>query len=259
MNQKYGTLFDFTGKTVVVTGAAGGLGSELCRAFAELGASLVLVDIDNQGLDSLAASLGGRANGTLKVVTDVSRQEDVDAMVQAAMSRTGRIDVLVHCAGIGGRSPAHAYPMELWDRVMEVNPGGTFLCAQAVGRVMLSQGGGGSIVIVSSVGGVVGKPGSVAYQVGKAMEIQLAKSLGVEWAQEGVRVNALAPGLFLTDAIEAELKVEPTLNDVFMKNLPQKRAGDVREFVGAALFLASDASTYVTGAVLPVDGGVLAA
>jgi NAD(P)-dependent dehydrogenase (short-subunit alcohol dehydrogenase family) len=148
--------------------------------------------------------------------------------------------------------------MELWDRVMAVNADGTFLCMQAVGKVMLKQPEGGSIINLSSVGGVVGKPGSVAYQVGKAIEIQLVKSLGVEWAERGVRVNSIAPGPFLTNTIRAELALEPGMNDALLKHLPFKRQGELHEIVGAALFLASDASSYVTGTVFPVDGGILA-
>ena len=179
----------------------------------------------------------------------------------AALARrqgSGRIDALVHCAGIGGRSPATDYPMELWDRVMSVNAGGTFLCSQAVGRVMLEQEGGGSIVNLSSVGGFVGKPGSVGYQVSKAMEVQLARSLGVEWGPRGVRVNSIAPGFFLTKTVREEMELEPDLNTDLMKKLPQGRGGEVHEIVGAAIYLASDASTHVTGAILPVDGGILA-
>ena len=123
---------------------------------------------------------------------------------------------------------------------------------------MLKQPGGGSIVNLSSIGGVVGKPGSVGYQVSKAMEIQIAKSLGVEWADRNVRVNSIAPGLFMTATIRAETEKDPNVNADFMKILPKGRPGEVHELVGAALFYASDASTYVTGTTLPVDGGALA-
>ena len=261
MEGSYQDLFDFEGKTVIVTGAANGLGREIALALADFGAALVIADIDGAGLEVVAAEIEarGRCGDVVTSRTDVSRPADVDAMVAIARRQgSGRIDALVHCAGIGGRAPAAEYPMELWDRVMSVNAGGTFLCSQAVGRVMLEQGGGGSVVNLSSVGGFVGKPGSVGYQVSKAMEVQLARSLGVEWGPQGVRVNSIAPGFFLTKTVREEMAIEPDLNTDLMKKLPQGRGGELREIVGAAIYLASDASTHVTGAILPVDGGILA-
>jgi len=258
MAVKYRDLFNFDGKTVIVTGAASGLGREISIALAELRAHLVIADIDSAGLQAVKGLLEPNAKSVRAVPTDVSEPQQVNAMIEAALKPTGRIDALVHCAGIGGRSPATDYSMELWDRVMAVNAGGTFLCTQAAGRVMLKQTGGGSIVNLSSIGGVVGKPGSVGYQVSKAMEIQIAKSLGVEWADRNVRVNSIAPGLFLTATIRAETEKDPNVNADFMKILPKGRPGEVHELVGAALFYASDASTYITGTTLPVDGGALA-
>lgn len=258
MIDNYRKLFSFTGRTVIVTGAASGLGREIAHALAEYGADLVIADIDAAGLQQVADELRETAASVLAVPTDVADPDQVNAMVEAAKRVSGKINALIHCAGIGGRSPAVDYPMELWDCVMAVNAGGTFLCSQAVGRVMLAQDEGGSIINLSSVGGVVGKPGSVAYQVGKAIEIQLAKSLGVEWAPRGVRVNSIAPGLFMTETIRAETEKEPDVNANVMKILPQGRAGELHEIVGAAIYLASDASTHVTGTTLSVDGGILA-
>lgn len=252
----YRKLFDFDGRVVVVTGAASGLGKEISRAVAQLGGHLVAADKNADGLAEVQ-HFDGAASVTL-VPTDVSQPDQVDALFAKAAGINGRVDALIHCAGIGGRSPAVDYPMELWDEVMAVNAGGTFLCTQAAGRIMLKQDGGGAIVNLSSIGGMVGKPGSVAYQVSKAMEIQIAKSLGVEWGPKGVRVNSIAPGLFLTETIAQETAVEPDVNANFMKILPMKRPGEMHEIVGAALYFASDASAYTTGTILPVDGGAFA-
>jgi NAD(P)-dependent dehydrogenase (short-subunit alcohol dehydrogenase family) len=258
MNANYRDIFDLGGRVTVVTGAAAGLGREIALALADFGSHLVLADLDEDGLRSTAAAVADRPVKVVCKVTDISDESQVAAMFEAALGLTGRLNALVHCAGIGGRAPAEHYPMELWDRVMAVNATGTFLCSQAAGKIMLAQGGG-SIVNLSSVGGVVGKPGSVAYQVGKAIEIQLVKSLGVEWGEQGVRVNSIAPGSFITDTIRAELAKEHALLDGVLKHMPMKRHGAVREIVGAAIYLVSDASAYVTGTVLPVDGGILAA
>ena len=258
MSSRYKSLFSFNDKTVIVTGAASGLGREIALALADFGADLVIADKNADGLEAVAEELRPGARSVLPCTTDVSVPDQVDSMVNAALKVSGHIDALVHCAGIGGRSPAENYPMDLWDEVISVNAGGTFLCTQAVGRVMLEQEDGGAIVNLSSIGGIVGKAGSVGYQVSKAMEIQIAKSLGVEWGPHGVRVNSIAPGLFMTETIRAETDREPDVNAGFMKMLPRGRAGELHEIVGAAIFLASDAGSYVTGAVIPVDGGALA-
>lgn len=257
MTVDYRNLIDFTDRVAVVTGAASGLGKEIATAIAQYGAHLVIADKNSDGLREAAKVMEGAASLTV-VPTDVSQETEVRALFEKAASITGEVHTLIHCAGIGGRSPAEDYPMELWDEVLAVNAGGTFLCTREAGRIMLKQADGGAIVNLSSIGGMVGKPGSVAYQVSKAIEIQIAKSLGVEWGEKGVRVNSIAPGLFMTETIRQETEVEPDVNANFMKILPRKRAGEMSEIVGAALLLGSDAGSYVTGAIVPVDGGALA-
>ena len=178
--ESYENHFRFDGKTFLVTGAASGLGREIVRAFARFGAALLIADIDSDGLALVADELHTVAREVRTAVADVSDPAAVEAMVADAVAISGTLDAVVHCAGIGGRAPAEDYPLDLFDRVMAVNAGGTFLVSQAAGRVMLKQEKGGAIVNLSSIGGVVGKAGSVGYQTSKAMEIQIAKSLGVE-------------------------------------------------------------------------------
>ena len=256
MTVDYRNLIDFTDRVAVVTGAASGLGKEIATAIAQYGAHLVIADKNSDGLREAAKVMEGAASLTV-VPTDVSQETEVRALFEGGIDnrRSAHSDSLCRH---WGRSPAEDYPMELWDEVLAVNAGGTFLCTREASRIMLKQADGGAIVNLSSIGGMVGKPGSVAYQVSKAIEIQIAKSLGVEWGEKGVRVNSIAPGLFMTETIRQETEVEPDVNANFMKILPRKRAGEMSEIVGAALLLGSDAGSYVTGAIVPVDGGALA-
>jgi len=177
--------------------------------------------------------------------------------VTAAFAGLDRIDVLVNAAGIGGWGPTEVYPDETWERVLDVNLTGTFNCCRAAGARMIDAGRG-SIVNVASTLGTVGFPGTIGYLASKGGVVQLTRGLAVEWAPRGVRVNALAPSTFETPLVERNRSERPELYERLLELTPMGRFGKPAEIVGPALFLASDASSMVTGHVLAVDGGYVA-
>jgi NAD(P)-dependent dehydrogenase (short-subunit alcohol dehydrogenase family) len=262
------TQFDLTGKTAIVTGAAGLLGRRHCRALAEAGATVVATDISQTACEAVAAELGGKAIGISANVTD---PESLRALADAVLARTGRIDVLVNNAAINDmvENPATVlessrfenYPLELWKRSLEVNVTGVFLCSQIIGAEM-AKAGQGSIINIGSTYGVVAPDQSLyrdeagrqqfyksaVYPTTKGAVLAFTRFLAAYWGEAGVRVNALSPG-----------GVENQQNAYFIseyaRRTPMKRMASPTDFMGALVFLASDASAYVTGANLPVDGG----
>lgn len=246
--------FELDGQVAIVTGAASGIGEAIARGFAGTGAIVVCVDVSTDANEAVAAGLG---NGSFAVTADVRDLDAVDAAVAAALEPTGAIDVLVNSAGIGGRAPAVDYPDDLWKRIMDINLTGLYNVSRAVGRVML-EAGRGSIVNIASIGGLVGFPGSLGYQASKGGVVQLTKTMAVEWADQGVRVNAIAPGHIGTALVRKLWETEPELKDFFESRTPMGYLGDPEDIVGPALFLASGASRMVTGHILPVDGGYVA-
>jgi NAD(P)-dependent dehydrogenase (short-subunit alcohol dehydrogenase family) len=248
-------LFSLEGRVAIVTGAASGLGRAIAGGLAEAGAFIVLGDLPGTALEQAAGEIG--ADRGLAVEVDVTSRSDVERLVDSAMAGRGRIDALVNSAGIGGRGAAVEYPTELWDRVLATNLSGTFNCCQLAGRHMLETGSG-SIVNIASIGGLVGYAGSVGYQASKGGVVQITRTLAVEWAAKGVRVNAIAPCTFETPVVARQRSAEPDLYPAMLARIPMGRFGEPEEIVGPALFLVSDASVMVTGHVLTVDGGYTA-
>jgi NAD(P)-dependent dehydrogenase (short-subunit alcohol dehydrogenase family) len=259
---KFAKLFDLTGKTALVTGAGSGFGRSIAIGFAEYGCQLAVADIDPGKAEETARLVCQVGVRCLPIQVDVAKHDSILRMIDQTEEHFGTIDVLVNCAGISQHDPAELTPLETWDRVLDVNLRGTFLCCQAAGRVMLRQNRG-VIINFSSVAGIVGMGrGTNAYCASKGGVNTLTKQLALEWASRGVRVNAIAPCQFFTPGLQ-EVMDDPQFDrEALMKtwtsNIPLGRVGEQDEIVGPALFLASDASSMVTGVILPVDGGYLA-
>ena len=249
-------LFRLDGQVAVVIGGAGGLGSAMARGLAEAGAAVAVADVGVEPAQRVAdeiAKAGGRA---LAVPVDVSDSASVERMAALIEERLGPIDALVNSAGITHRSPAADFPEAQWHRVIAVNLTGVFHGCQIVGRRMLARRRG-RIVNIASIAGQIGLTGTVAYAASKGGVVMLTRALAVEWAPHNVRVNAIAPSWFESN-IGDLIHREPGYAERAMRRVPAGRMGTPDELVGAALYLASDASTMVTGHVLAVDGGTLA-
>jgi NAD(P)-dependent dehydrogenase (short-subunit alcohol dehydrogenase family) len=244
-------------KVCLITGGAQGIGEACARLFLEQGAKVVIVDIHNERGQSLVSQLQQLGHEILFIASDIGNKIEVDAVIKKVIAQHGRLDVLVSNAGIFKAAPFLEVSESDFDEVLRVNLKGAFLMGQAAARVMKDQGGG-AIVHMSSVNGVLAIPEIASYNVSKGGLNQLTRAMALALADDGIRVNAVAPGTIATElASKAVLTSEEARNKILGRT-PMKRLGDPSEVAHVVAFLASDAASYMTGEVITVDGGRMA-
>jgi NAD(P)-dependent dehydrogenase (short-subunit alcohol dehydrogenase family) len=249
--------FALTDQVAVVTGGSQGLGRGIALALAAAGAHVCPASRTQAAVGAVTEEIQALGRGSLPLVVDVTDEAQVQATVQRVVDRFGRIDILVNSAGIVSLKPTIEFPLEEWRRIIAVNLEGTFQCCKEVGKVMLQQERG-KIINMSSVRGFQGRANDPAYPASKGAVNLLTKSLAIEWAQKGITVNALAPTFIRTDLNASMLDDLPTREWV-LSRIPMGRVGQIWDLFGAAIFMASPASDFITGQILYVDGGWTAA
>jgi NAD(P)-dependent dehydrogenase (short-subunit alcohol dehydrogenase family) len=247
-------LFDLTGKTALVTGGARGIGQALARGLGWYGARIAVADADEAAGEAAARELLAAGVEARFVAADVTDPASVGGMCDAALERFGSIDVLVNNAGMSQRTPAEAYADEDLDRIVALNLKAVFYCMRTVASRWIAAGAPGKIVNIASFAGLVADPLSAPYAATKGGVVQLTRTCAVEWAPHRIHVNAIGPGYTRTRMTEPALS-EPKTREAVLAKTPLGRIAEPEDLVGAAVFLASRASDYVTGHVLMVDGG----
>jgi len=251
------TLFRLDGRVAVVTGGGSGLGAAMAKGLAQAGAALAIVDVNDAGAAQTVATIEEQGGTAVAMRCDVTSKAEVDALADRVVAELGRADVLVNSAGTAFRAPAEEFPEEEFDRIIALNLKGTYLPCQAFGRKMLAQGSG-SIVNIASIGAFIAYPHASAYNASKGGVLNLTRVLALEWIDRGVRVNGIAPGLCDSPLTRARAKQSSVTSDFLQARMLRKELILPRELVGAAVFLASDASARVTGHTILVDDGYTA-
>jgi NAD(P)-dependent dehydrogenase (short-subunit alcohol dehydrogenase family) len=250
--------FRLDDRVAVVSGGSGGIGSRLCEAFAGVGARIVVIGRDR---DRAQAALEAAGGDGIAIAADVTRKQDADAAIDAALQAFGRVDAIVNAVGGGAGGalhPAEDYPEPEWDRMLDLNLRSALLPTQAAARAMIAGGRGGSVLNISSVRGQLGiDAGYAAYVAAKGAMDALTRQHATEWAKHGIRVNTISPTFVRTEQA-ATLLAQPGFYDNLVARIPLRRIAETDDLVGAVLFFCSDASAFVTGQLLTLDGGLTA-
>jgi NAD(P)-dependent dehydrogenase (short-subunit alcohol dehydrogenase family) len=253
-------LFSLAGKTALVTGGSRGLGLQMAEALGEQGARIVLSARKQSELDEAVAHLKARGVDASAIAADLSKDDQVQPLVDEAMKRLGQIDILINNAGASWGAPAEDYPVEAWDKVMNLNIRSIFLVSQAVGKASMIPRKYGRIINISSIAGLAGNPPgpmkTLAYNTSKGAVINFTRTLAGEWGAYGITVNSIAPGFFPSKMTHGLLAAVGA--DNMAKEAPLNRLGDGEDLKGATVLFASDAGKHITGQTLAIDGGVSA-
>ena len=251
-------LFDLTGKTALVTGGSRGLGLQIAEAMGEAGARVLLTSRKGADLEEAAQQLLAKGIDTQWVVADMGEPEQIQRLTEAAMQKLGQIDILVNNAGATWGAPTEDYPLDAWDKVMNLNVRSIFLASQAVARASMIPRNSGRIINMASIAGLRGssRMKTIAYNTSKAAVMNFTRTLAGEWGPYGITVNALAPGMFPSKMTRGTL--ESVGEDALAARAPLRRIGDDDDLKGAALLFASAAGKFITGQILAIDGGVSA-
>jgi len=254
-------LFSLEGKVALIPGGGGGMGAPMAEAFAAAGAKVAVAGRTQETCDAAVARVAAAGSEGLAVIGDATSEADADRMVAETLARFGRIDIIVNAVGGGAGKvlhPAEAYPREDWDWIMELNVRSTIVPTMAAVRAMIEAGHGGAVLNLSSVRANLGiNAGYSAYVAAKGAISSLTRQWATEWAKYGIRVNAIMPTFVDTPQV-ASLLADPAFRAGIVSRIPLGRVGETRDIVGPAIFLCSDAASFVTGQVLGIDGGLTA-
>jgi gluconate 5-dehydrogenase len=250
-------MFDLSGKVAIVTGGGRGIGLKISEGLAEAGASIVLCSRKLENCQGTAKEISKMGVKALPLQCDVKSPRDIQSVVEATLKEFNRLDILVNNSGVSWGAAPEEYPLEGWQKVMETNMTGVFLFSQIAGRVMIRQKNG-NIINIASIMGVIGMESdaadAIAYSASKGALIAFTKDLAAKWAKYNIRVNAIAPGWFYSEMTEWLLQHH---EKKLLSHIPMGRFGEGSDLKGATVYLASEASRYVTGIIVPVDGGYL--